>query len=510
MPDSQPSPPNPSNPRTAHSVWRGWLVIFLLALMVYAATANRGAQWQDSGNQILDIINGELLNPQGLVLSHPLHHWLGRLAVSLDMFEPCFAITLISALAAAIAVANVFGCVWTLTRSREAAVLSAVSLALAHTFWQLATRTECYTISAALLAGECWCLAGYATRRKTVYLWGMLLLNGLGVGNHMQASLTTPVLAFIVLHAAWTRQIGIKDTCLAGLAWIVGSLPYTGLVVTEIFHSGDMLGTLHSALFGQSFAGHVLNAMPSGRLLAVSAGFVCLNFPHLLLPLAVYGYTRGAAVGVPTVARRALLAGLIVHAGFVIRYPVVDHYTFFLPAYVLLSMFGGIGFAAIVQWERERPRRISLRAAAALLALTPVLYAIAPAVARQLDVLGGVARNKPYRDDYVYIFAPWSVVERSAEMMSRHAVRLAGKHGLIVVEDAMAEYAVRYRAKRDQRSDVGVVRDTVTDDIAAAASAGRTVVLVPHNADAPHTEPPLGAWRRDGDLYVLDVDPSNR
>ena len=147
---------------------------------------------------------------------------------------------------------------------------------------------------------------------------------------------------------------------------------------------------------------------------------------------------------------------------------------------------------------------------AALLVLTPALYALAPAVARNLDVLASVARNKPYRDDYVYLFTPWSVVERSAETMSRHAVRLAGRRGLIVVEDPMAEFAIRYRASRDGEKDLTVTCDARPENITLAVESGRAVVLVPRNADAPGIDPPVGSWVRNGDLYLLDassIDP---
>ncbi len=508
MPDSQSGHRDSSQPGGFRFVWRGWLVVFLLAFLLYATTANRGAQWQDSGGHILQIVNGELLNPRGLALTHPLHHWLGRLVVSANLFEPCFAITLISALAAAVAVANVFGVVWTLTRSREAALLAAVSLALAHTFWQLATRTETYTLGAALFTGECWCLAAYAVRRKTICLWGMLLLNGLGVGNHMQAMLTTPVVMFVVLHGVSIRRVSIKDACIAALAWVVGSLPYTGLVASQMLRSGDVIGTLRSALFGQSFANQVMNVALPARLLLLSAGFVVMNFPNLLLPAAVHGVMRGAAIGVPTIARRALLAGLIIHVCFVFRYSVIDHHTFFLPVYVLLALFGGIGFAAIMRWERVRLRRAVVGIAVGLLALTPVLYGLAPTVARRLDVLGSVARNKPYRDDYIYVFTPWTVVEQSAETMSRHAVELAGEHALIIVEDPMAEFAVRYRILRDDKADLTIVRGVEAADISAALEAGKAIVLVPFNADSPRTRSTIGAWKRIGDLYVLDGEAS--
>ena len=34
-----------------------WSAVFLAAFAVYAATANRGAQWQDSGYHILRVVN---------------------------------------------------------------------------------------------------------------------------------------------------------------------------------------------------------------------------------------------------------------------------------------------------------------------------------------------------------------------------------------------------------------------------------------------------------------------
>ena len=128
MPEPQPGHGAPLRRGRSDSIWPGWLVVFLAALLLYGVTANRGAQWQDSGGHILRAVNGELHNPRGLALSHPLHHWLARTAVAVDLVEPCFAITLLSALAAALTVASTGGCVQTLTGSRPAAMLSAASL----------------------------------------------------------------------------------------------------------------------------------------------------------------------------------------------------------------------------------------------------------------------------------------------------------------------------------------------------------------------------------------------
>jgi hypothetical protein len=363
--------------------WPGWLACFVVALALYAATANRGPQWQDSGDHILRVVTGESGNPLGLALIHPLHHWLCRFAAALNLLEPAFAVTLVSALAAAFAVANVYGCVLTLTSDRLVAAFAAISLAIANTFWKLATVTEVNTLTAALLSAECWCLiafiksrpidnrqptidnlpswlrGGACPGRAGVPSWlrfaspscfsaflGMFLFNGLGLANHNLALLTTPLLAVVALIALRNRWVSARQLSLAAAVWSIGSLPYTGLVLSEAIRSGDLPATIQSALFGNINKKDVLSASISGSRLLMNVAFISLNFPNLLLPAAVFGFFAARRIGVAPLARRALLAALILHALFALRYPVADQHYFFLPMYVLLVIFGGVGFAA--------------------------------------------------------------------------------------------------------------------------------------------------------------------
>ena len=137
-----------------------WLLVFVAALALYVLTANRGVQWQDSGWQQYRIVTGQIGHPYGLALTHPLQFLLGWLAIrALPMLEPAFAITLVSALAGAVAVAGVAALVRLLTGRVGPAVLAAVALLFAHTFWRHATITESYTIVAALLTLEWLCIA---------------------------------------------------------------------------------------------------------------------------------------------------------------------------------------------------------------------------------------------------------------------------------------------------------------------------------------------------------------
>jgi hypothetical protein len=208
--------------------------------------------------------------------------------------------------------------------------------------------------------------------------------------------------------------------------------------------------------------------------------------------------------------RRALLAGLVIHAVFVLRYPIVDQHTFFLSMYVLGSIFSGIGFAEIYGWTRANGRIVVLTTAWGLLGLTPVLYAVVPDWVRHYRVLESVERHKPYRDDYVYIFTPWSIVERSAERMSREAVALAGADGIIVVEDLMGEFALRYQALRADYDELLIISSLPAEVAREAVYAHRPVVLVPSNTESPRTEPLVGAWQRVGDLYLLVRSPPHR
>lgn len=494
----------------AMSPWRGWLAFFLVFVVLYGSTASRGLQWQDSGLHIWRIVTGELLHPLGLALSHPLHHWIGRFVVTFDLIEPCFAITLISSVAAAVAVANTYGCVLTLTRSRIAGVFAAVSFGFAHTFWQFATLAETYPLTIALLTAECWCLAAFSITRHRRCFFGLFLLNGLGVANHMLAAPMTIVLGIALLRELKKKRVTMADVAIGVAVWILVSLPYTGLVVSEWMQTGDLTGTIHSALFGRAFADQVLNTAVSARMMLISGGFVMLNFPNLFLPAAAIGLARVRSIRVPGPAMMVFCAALLLHVGFAARYNIVDQHTFFLPAYALLAIFAGAGFAGVSVRLSARRRQTRVVVALVWLALTPVAYAVAPAFAKRFDVLRSVARNKPYRDDYIYIFSPWSVADRSAEKMSRHAVELVGTYGLILVEDQMAEAAVRYRVWRDGLSGVGVALASRAGEFGTMSKSGSVIVLVPRTVGQTETAPPFGGeWKRVRDLYVLEWESAS-
>src|SRR5690606_15780690 len=93
----------------------------------------------------------------------------------------------------------------------------------------------------------------------------------------------------------------------------------------------------------------------------------------------------------------AVVLGL--HLLFFLRYPVIDQYTFLIPAFGLVALAGGVGYASL-----RGP--LGRRVAWGLLCLQSLFYAAVPWMARESGVLTAFERGKPYRDDYRYLFWP--------------------------------------------------------------------------------------------------------
>lgn len=510
-------------PDTSHSIephgpaeavpgqhWRTglvWLGCFTTAALLYSATANGGPQWQDSGHHLLRVIDGKLINPLGLALSHPLHYWLGRAAVLQSFLPAAYAVTLISALAGALAVANVGGMTMSLTRSTAAALLAAGSLCFAHTFWKYSTLIETYTVTCALLSAEIWCLSLFLRGKRPVWLIAAFCYNGLGLANHNFALLTLPVLGAMLIWALARRYVRFSHLLVAVLAWIVTSAPYTALIVAEGVSSGLWRTTMQSALFGRSFADEVLNAKLLARETLVSLGFLGVNFPNLLLFAAVIGAFRARTLTGIRGMRLVLLTALLIHALFALRYSVPDQYTFLLPTYLLLCLLGGLGYAALAR-SPGRMRRPLLLLAATLLILTPAAYALLPEALRRIETTRHIQRGKPYRDDYVHFLTPWGCADHSAKTMSQAAIRLAGDRGVIFAPDSSAYPAIVYAARVGRHTELVIESQLNGELIAAAIAQNRRIVLVPADLRRAPPDVAAGAWRREGDLYLLQPGAS--
>lgn len=186
------------------------------------------------------------------------------------------------------------------------------------------------------------------------------------------------------------------------------------------------------------------------------------------------------------------------------RYDVVDQYTFLLPAYTVLALFIGAGYSWVFGRVSDRAGRLLFVICMVGIGVAPWVYALTANVARDLVVLGDLARNKPYRDDYHYLFKPWGIDKTSAKEMSDFAIELAGQRGVLVVEDGMAMFPVKYRAWQLGRDEIVFQPELPADPRGVSSWLDRRLVLVPRRINHPPTAPAGRVWRAEGQLYVLE------
>lgn len=479
-----------------------WLLVLVAAFFLYGISASPHVHWQDAGRYELRVAEGQLIDPEGLCRSHPLHFWISVGAARLLPVTLPMAMSLVSALAGAIAVANVFGILREWTGQWKAALLSAAGLALSHSFWQFSCLPGAHIISTAILTGEFWALLTWDQTRQARWLVLMFFANGIGLANHDLALLSLPVIAVVLLIAMVRRETPWRVAVWSAIAWLVGAAPYLWLVGQHMYSDGPV-NALHSALFGNwgaAVAGHGLLA----TFTVTSIAFTVLSFPNLMLPLAALGLIRGRRIA-GRLSYWALLAALAIQLAFVLRYNVINQYTFLLSAYALLAVFSGLGVAWIMRRWTVPARSIVLPLAAVLTVATPLVYVGAYHLCRHYRALGHWARNKPYRDDYRYLLLPWRRGELSAEQMSRQASKLAGRDGLIIAFDGMGIPDIEYQLLLQGKRDVQIAQGIQPSTIVQFVKSERPVVLVPANVDEAPPAPPLGQWRREGDLFILDA-----
>lgn len=404
------------------SLKRLWWTAFLTAGALYLLTAQRGPAWQDSGTFQWRMHSLDLTGHLGLALAHPLLIVLGKLAGMVPLGAEAWRFNAVSAVAGAVATANLIALVRRLApKVPAAAYFAGGAFALAHTVWWLATIAESHMLLAALMSGELLVLASLLHRPRISMVLLLGLLNGLGLSTHNLALLALPAYGLAVVILAARRRLRWWCVPLFILAWSAGA----SVLLTLMFRLAGEVGfwaAAHSALFGHSWRGSVLGG--SLRAAGFGIGYVAYNLPNLALPLAAVGLWRlGRRAGRPLAAAMAYI--LAVHFIFAIRYTVPDQFMFFVPFYLMVSLLAGLGLAHLCSEGRRW-----LKAAAILsLLLGPIAYAVGPPLVRALGVsLPGGRRTIPFRDHARYWLTPWKMNEDSAERFAREAMRQLDQH----------------------------------------------------------------------------------
>ena len=431
-----------------------YLGAFCAAGALYAVSCAPGALWQDSGLIQYRVWHNDIEGFLGLAISHPLYYIVAIGAKLVPLGEVAHRVNLVSALAAAVAVANLYLLVRLWLGADFPAILAAVTLAVSHTFWQHASIAETYTLWTALFLAELIMLLQYTRTARVHYLYLLGLLNGLAIAVHMLASIAFVCYAAFIVILLARKTIRAKDVALIAGLWVLGAMPYEYLIIKHIVHSGDVVGTLASAAFADRWRGNVLNTSLSWRIVRENALFLALNFPT---PNALLFFAGGCALyrtAHSRAFRNVLVALLVLFFVFASRYTVSDRYAFFIPFYSITAILIGLG-------AHEVRTRVQSKAVAYVIAscsLLPIIaYVAAPTVAERINLRIGTRGDLAYRNDYAFFLEPWKTGDTGAERFATEALSGAEPNAIILADTTTVGPLLYVQEVKNLRPDVKIV-----------------------------------------------------
>jgi len=438
---------------------RWYIAVLFGAGVLYIVSCAPGALWQDSGLIQYRIWHNDIEGFLGLAISHPLFYILAIGAKYIPLGEFAHRVNLVSAIAGAVAVANLFLLVrlW-LGRILPAAV-AAITFAVSHTFWRHASIIETYTLWTAIFCVELIMLLQYERTKRVAYLYWLGLLNGLAIAVHMLASI--PFICYVVFFVVLLvkKEIRGRNILIIALLWVIGALPYEYLIIRNMVQSGEVAGTLASAAFARNWQGAVLNTSLTAKIVKENFLFILLNFPTpniLLFFAGCFGLFKILPRGA---FRNVLLALSVLFFFFAFRYTVNDRYAFFIPFYCLASMFVGLG-VYLLQMRVNRKIFVYL---VFIFSLLPVgVYAVVPRLAEKVKLNLHTRDDIPYRNDYAYFLQPWKTGYNGAERFANEALDAVGNNAVIYADNTTVGPLLYVQEVCGKRPDVKIVSGFVS------------------------------------------------
>ncbi|MCK4752000.1 MAG: DUF2723 domain-containing protein [Planctomycetes bacterium] len=431
----------------------GWLYLSVLfvSLLVYTISCAPSSLWIDSGMTQYRVWHNDIEGGLGLALSHPVFYMVAIAAKCVPFGEFGWRVNMISAVAGALVVANVFLLLRLWLGRNFPGIVAAVSLMLSHTFWSHSSIAEVYTLYVALFSIELIMLLLYVQTKRTSYLYWLGFFNGLAIAEHMFGSIPLLCYAVFFIILLVKKKIGFGHLAIIILFWILGALPYEYLIIKNIIQGGDFVGVLSSAVFGNRWQGDVLNISLSMRIVKENIMWILLNFPTPNILFLFFGVGILYKASSSKAFVNIILALLILFFGFAFRYTIVDRYVFFMPFYFIASILMGVGSCLLLDMKYRK----QLICLVLLFSLLPIpVYAVVPNIAKRVGMMSGRSREIPYRDDLKYFLQPWKTGYRGAQRFADEALAQV-ENNAIIYADGTTVYALSY-AQEVEGNGVGI------------------------------------------------------
>ena len=364
---------------------------FLLPLALYAATRAPDLTFIDSGELAAAAATLGIAHPTG----YPLFTLAGRaLVIFPGPLEPVARLTLFSAVCGAGAAAFTFASVRRILRSiglgaaaTAGALAAGLTLATGHTAWEQAVVVEVYALHLLFLAVLFYLALraasdGGAAAGGATALLLFAYVAGLAIGNHLSAALLLPALAFLVVRERGAAGLGRALPVLA-LAFLLGLSIYAYLPLRSarepLLDWGDpeTPGAFYRHATGAVYRVWFLS---SAQVAAKQLGRFLSLLPVEMSPLAPIP----AVIGLVVLWRRrealaqATVLLFVLNLLYAVNYDIHDIDSYFLPAFLAVAIWVGIGVAVALDRGSRRLRGAVARRGATLAATlaVPVLALI--------------------------------------------------------------------------------------------------------------------------------------
>lgn len=345
------------------------LVVFLLYLDTLAPTVlpYRFPELRDSA--IMQAKISLLTIPD--YTGYPTHMMLTHLFTYLPFGDEAYRVNLSSAVYAAAAVFVAYRICLRLTRNVPASVAGALLFGVSRTFWSQAVVTEIYTFNALLIGMTVLALLTWRDTKKDRYGLLALFLAGLSLTHHLTSGLLLPAIFFFVALVRPRKFLEWRLVLKGASLFALGLLPYAYLPIRASMRpplseaDPTSFERFYELVSGGDYKGAMFAFGPAelpGRL-AYYGGYLLEQFHPAFLAAAIFG------AGVMFLKDRAGLALLaFLYLGwlcYALEYDITDVYVYFIPTYLILSLWIAVGLAfglkrlRAVLRNRSLPRPVS-------------------------------------------------------------------------------------------------------------------------------------------------------
>ena len=453
--------------------YRCWFFTFIAASLLYIATLAPDIVWQDQGDYQYHAAKMTLNRPGDVVRVHPLFIITAHLVGRTGLFSFAYSANLVSAISSAIAIANIFVIVRLLTGNFWASLLASAICALGHSTWFLAVQAQSYGLANATLTGCFVLIILFLKNPKDGYLYWMGFIAGVGVTAHMMSQIGFAAIMLYLLILCFRKKLSVAVYSKIIFCWVIGAGLLWYVIAIEYGRSGDLIGTFLSAIYGK-WGKAVFNVDRIWHLLKNSFLFFVLNFPTPLVLLAIPGIGLGIKKTGNAFAK--ILAGsLILYVLFAIRYDVPNQNNFFLPTYIIISIYVGLGFDFVFSKKGILPAVLSVL----FIALIPLTYILISNFAEKKQIALGTKRYVPYRNVYRYYLLPWQQNQKGPRRLVSETFGKVPANSILMPDSTLMRCFLYAHEIENLRPDIKLIPLSVKmpDAVRDGLSAGNRIFV---------------------------------